>query len=97
MVSNLQVATLHAAPTVRVVGAGPVGERVVAQSRHQGDVVMVVVRTVVVVSVRQGALPRLVMASMTMMMVVMILGVVVVVIVLWRIIMRHILQCWLRL
>ena len=67
VVSNLEVATLHAAPTVRVVGAGPVGEGVVAQSRHQGDVVMVVVGSVVVVSVGQGTLSRLLMTSMTMM------------------------------
>ena len=96
VVSNLEVATLHAAPTVRVVGAGPLGEGVVAQPRHQGDVVMVVVGTVVVVSVRQGALARLVMTSMTMMMMgLLVVGVMV--IVLWRIIMGNILQCWLRL
>ena len=96
VVSNLEVATLLAAPTVRVVGAGPVGEGVVAQPRHQGDVVVVEVGAVVVVPVRQGALSRLVMATIIIILVLLVM-VVMVVVVLWRMIVRNVLQCRLRL
>ena len=105
VVSHLEVATLHVSPAVRVIGAGPLGERVLTQPRHQGDVVMVVVGTVVVVSVRQGTLSWLVMTTMTMevmmvmvvLVVVLLVEVVMVVIVLWRIIMRNLLQYRVRL
>ena len=88
MVSNLAVAALHAAQTVLVIGAGPLGEGVVAQPRHQG--------AVVVVPVRQGALSWLVMATIIIIMLLLVV-VVVVMVVLWRMIVRNVLQCRLRL
>ena len=95
MVSNLQVAALHVSPTVLVIGAGPVGEGVVAEPGHQGDLVVVVVGPVIIVSVGQGTVARLVVT--TMIMVVVGLVMMVVVIVLGGMIMRNILKCWLRL
>ena len=95
--SNLEVAALHAAPAVLVIGAGPLGEGVVAQPRHQGDVVVVEVGAVVVVPVRQGTLSRLVMTTMIMMLVRLLVVVVMVVIVLRRIVMRNIINLQYRL
>ena len=97
VVSNLEVAALHAAPAVLVIGAGPLGEGVVAQPRHQGDVVVVEVGAVVVVPVRQGALSRLVMATIIIILVLLVVVVVMVMVVLWRMIVRNVLQCRLRL
>ena len=80
MVSNLEVAALHAAPAVLVIGAGPVGEGVEAQPRHLRDLVVVVVGAVIVVSVGQRTLSRLVMTTIIMMLVwllVVVVGVVV--------------------
>ena len=58
---------------------------------------MVVVGTVIVVSVRQRTLPRLVMATVTMMVMLIIVVMIVVVIVLGRIVVRNIFYDWLRL
>ena len=93
--TNLEVATLHVAPAVLVIGAGPVREVIMSEPRHQRDGVVVVVGTVVVVSVWQGTVSGLVMVTVAM---VVVRRVVVVVIVDRRDVERDVLyeRLWLR-
>ena len=66
VMTDLEVAALHVSPAVLVVGAGPVGEVVMSEPRHQRDGVVVLVGTVVVVSVWQGTVSGLVMVTVAM-------------------------------
>ena len=95
VMTDLEVAALHVSPAVLVVGAGPVGEVVMSEPRHQRDGVVVVVGTVVVVSVWQGTVSGLVMVTVAM---VVVRRVVVVVIVDRRDVERDVLyeRFWLR-